>query len=124
MSKLKENKEFILRYFESMSGKPKSDDACRKWTSDEQLIGHIAFFESIFPRYEIYADEMTAEGDRVVVRARMRGTHSGPFQNIPPTGKIVEMPFSICYTIKDGLITHHWLIADQALLMQQLGVES
>jgi predicted ester cyclase len=34
----------------------------------------------------------------------------------------VEFPFSIGYEIEDDKIISHWLIADQMMLMEQLGV--
>ncbi|RYY10835.1 MAG: hypothetical protein EOO04_36255 [Chitinophagaceae bacterium] len=89
---------------------------------DEVLIEHIAFFDSAFPCYEIFADEMTAEGNRVVVRARFKGIHEGELNGILPTGRKVDFPFVISYELENGKIVHHWLIADQMSLMEQLGV--
>jgi predicted ester cyclase len=43
---------------------------------------------------------------------------------IPPTYKDIELPFVICYEIENQIIIHHWLIADQQLLMEQLGLAS
>ena len=123
MSLQKENKEFIIRYLNALSGKPKTLADSDKWMSDQHLKEHIHFFESIFPSYEVFADEMTAEGDRVIVRARMKGVHQGTFHGIPPTFREVEMPFAISYTIKDNMIVDHWLIADSMELLQQLGIE-
>jgi predicted ester cyclase len=122
MSKQKENKEFILKYFEAISGKTKLASTCDQFMIDDELKQHILFFDTIFPEYEIFADEMTAEDDRVTVRARLTGVHKGPFNGIPPTFKKVEMPFAVSYTIRHGKIVDHWLIADQIMLMQQLGV--
>lgn len=122
MSKQKENKAFILRYFNAFSGKPKLPDTCDEYMTDQGLKEHILFFDTIFPNYEIHADQMTAEDDRVTVLARLVGTHKGNFNGIPPTFKEIEMPFAINYTIRDGKIIDHWLIADQVALMQQLGV--
>lgn len=34
----------------------------------------------------------------------------------------MDLPFVIRYTIKDNIIVDHWLIADQVILMEQLGV--
>ena len=122
MNKQSGNKEFILRYFNAVSGKRKVPEICDQFMTDPELKEHILFFDTIFPEYEIFADEMTAEGDRVTVRARMKGVHKGLFNGIPPTLKEVEMPFAISYTIRSGKIVDHWLIADQVALMQQLGV--
>ena len=93
-----------------------------KYLSDVHLIEHIEFFDSVFPGYELFADEMLAEGNRVVVRARVKGRHEGELNGIPPTYKQVEFPFAIGYEIENNKIISHWLIADQMMLMEQLGV--
>ena len=122
MNKQKVNKEFVLRYFEAISGKPKTAAICDEFMDDEELKEHILFFDTIFPEYELFADEMVAEADKITIRARMKGVHKGLFNGIPPTNREVEMPFAINYTIHNGKIVDHWLIADQVALMQQLGV--
>ena len=67
MQQLQQNKEFIIRYFNALSGVPKTQELLEKYITDEELIGHIDFFEAVFPGYEVISDEMTAEGNRVVV---------------------------------------------------------
>src|SRR5262245_22313940 len=42
---------------------------------------------SAFPGIRSTIEDMVAEGDRVVVRTTLRGTHGGPFMGLPPTGK-------------------------------------
>ena len=122
MEQLKKNKAFVIRYFNAMSGVTKTRELSREYMTDEELIEHIAFFESVFPKYEIFADEMIAEGNKVVVRARLKGKHKGELNRIPPTNKEVDFPFVINYEIENDQIIHHWLIADQMTLMEQLGV--
>src|SRR5215831_8908518 len=122
MEQLKRNKEFIIRYFNALSGITKTRELMEKYIADEELMGHIAFFDSVFPNYEVFADEMTAEGNRVVVRARMKGVHLGEFNGIPPTNRKIEVSFAISYEIENEKIVHHWLIADSMTLMEQLGV--
>ena len=122
MEQQKHNKEFVIRYFNAISGVTKTRELMEKYTTDEELMGHVAFFEASFPRYELFADEMTAEGNRVVVRARTTGVHEGEFSGILPTHRKIEMPFVISYEIENGKIIHSWIIADQMLLMEQLGV--
>jgi predicted ester cyclase len=124
MENHKQNKELIIRYINALSGKEKTREVMEKFVTDEELIGHIIFFDSAFPKYEMFADEITAEGNRVVIRARFKGCHTGIFNDISPTNRNVEFPFVISYDIESGKIVHHWLIADQTILMEQLGVTS
>ncbi|NVO19532.1 MAG: ester cyclase [Bacteroidetes bacterium] len=122
MEQQRENKEFVIRYLNALSGKTKTRELMEQYMTDEELLGHIAFFDTAFPKYEMFADEITAEGNRVVVRARMKGCHEGEFNGIMPTYKNVEFPFVVSYDIENGMIVHHWLIADSMALMEQLGV--
>lgn len=122
MQQLQRNKEFIIRYFNALSGVIKTRELLEEYITDEELMGHIAFFDTVFPKYEMFADEMTAEGNRVVVRARTTGVHEGVFNGILPTHRRIAVPFMVSYEIENGKIAHHWIIADQIALMEQLGV--
>ena len=122
MDQQKENKEFVIRYLNALSGVTKTREIMDEYLADEELINHIIFFDTVFPKYEMFADEITAEGNRVVVRARLKGCHKGELNGIQPTNKDVEFPFFISYDIENGKIVNHWLIADQMMLMEQLGV--
>lgn len=118
------NKALIRRYLEALSGKEKPAVIVDEYVADEdeELKQHIAFFEASFPRYELIAEDMIAEGDKVTVHARFQGTHAGALGDIPPTGKQVSQPFIITYRIANGKIVQHWMGFDQLALMQQLGV--
>ena len=122
MDQLKANKEFVLEYFNAISGVIKTKALLDRYITDPDLTSHILFFDSVLPRYELFVDEMTAEGNRVIVLARLKGSHEGEFKGIPPTGKKVEFSFAIGYEIEDRKIQHHWLIADQMSFMEQLGL--
>ncbi len=122
MDQQKKNTEFVIRYISALSGVTKTRELMEEYLADEELINHIIFFDTVFPKYEMFADEITAEGNRVVVRARLKGCHKGELNGIQPTNRDVEFPFFISYDIENGKIVHHWLIADQMMLMEQLGV--
>ncbi len=122
MENLKKNREFIIRYYNAISGTEKSRELCEQFTNDEKLIEHIQFFEGAFPKYELFIEEMVTEDSKVVVRGRATGIHNGALNGIPPTGKKMDLPFIIRYTIENGTISDHWLLADQMILMEQLGV--
>ena len=121
MNQQMKNKEFVIEYFNAINGKEKTVEIMRQYISDEVLIEHIAFFDSVFPKYEMTIDEITADGNRVTVRSRLKGKHEGVFGDIQPTFRDVEMPFVVGYEIENRMIISHWLIADQLTLMEQLG---
>ena len=122
MNLVKKNKEFIIGYLNAVSGVIKTRELLEQYITDQGLIEHILFFDSVFPRYDGLIDEITGEGNRVIVRARMKGKHEGELNGIPPTHKEVEFPFVVGYEIEKNKIISHWLIADQMMLLEQLGV--
>ena len=88
MEQLNKNKEFLINYFNAMaSDAPRTREFLEQYMSDEALIAHIQYFETVFPGYEVYAEEMTAEGNRVIVQARLKGIHKGDLSGILPTFK-------------------------------------
>ena len=44
-----------------------------------------------FPDFHVTVEDVMAEGDVVSGRLRLRGTHTGPFQGIPPTGAPIDV---------------------------------
>jgi predicted ester cyclase len=123
MITLNQTKELVVEYFKAISGVEKTPELLGQYTTDQELINHIAFFDAAFPNYDLIADEMTSEGNRVVVRARVVGRHEGELNGIPPTFKEVDFPFVIGYEIEGDKIVDHWMVADQMLLLDQLGIK-
>lgn len=118
-----ENKEFIRRYLEAVSGHPKPPALVDQYVAEQPLKDHIAGGEQGFPRYTMDIDMLIAEDDLVSVIGRFGGTHTGPFMGIPATGKTAsDVPFHITYRVENGKIVDHWLLMDSAALMQKLGL--
>ncbi len=122
MDHTKKNKEFVIRYLNALSGEVKTREVCEQYITDQGLIEHILFFDGVFPKYEMFMDEITGEGNRIIVRGRLKGKHEGELNGIPPTRKEVLFPFVVGYEIENYKIISHWLLADQMMLMEQLGV--
>lgn len=122
MDQPKKNKEFIIKYMNAISGVEKTPALLSEFMTDEGLKAHVLFFDSVFPKCSAFLDEMVAEGKKVVLRARLKGRHEGMIKGIPPTYRDVEYPFVVCYEIENEKIVHHWVIADQTILMEQLGL--
>ena len=84
-------------------------------------MGHQAFLTA-FPDTQVTTDELIAEGEKVVERFTARGTHTGPFMDMPPTGKSFVVSGVSIFRVADGKIVEHWGLNDAAGLMQQLGM--
>jgi steroid delta-isomerase-like uncharacterized protein len=77
-----------------------------------------------FPDGRYHLQEVVAAADRVVARSTFRGTQTGPFGPLPPTGCRVEVSFMDFYRVAEGKISEHWHNFDQFGLMKQLGAIS
>lgn len=75
-----------------------------------------------FPDQRTDIDDLIAEGDKVVMRFTVSGTHKGPLMGIPATGKSYSVPGMSVFRIADGKIAEHWGVFDQMAVMQQLGL--
>jgi steroid delta-isomerase-like uncharacterized protein len=74
-----------------------------------------------FPDAHSVLEDLIAEGDKVVARFSMRGTHQGDFMGIPPTGKQISMTGIWIDRIEDNRVVEGWGNTDDLGLMQQIG---
>jgi predicted ester cyclase len=122
METTEKNRQTILRYYEAISGVAKTKALLSRYVHDRLLVERVLYYEKLFPRYELILDEITCEEDRVIVRGRARGKHTGETEGFPPTFRIVETPFVTGYRIQKGKIMDHWLVTDQMEMLEQLGL--
>jgi predicted ester cyclase len=106
----------------AVSGVIKTRALLDVYITDQKLTDHILFFDTVFPKYEMFIDQVAAEDNSVIIRARLKGCHEGEFNGIAPTYRSVEFPVVVGYEIENEKIINHWVIADQVMLMEQLGV--
>jgi steroid delta-isomerase-like uncharacterized protein len=76
--------------------------------------------KNAFPDLQAHIEDIFAAQDKVAVRIRFRGTHSGEFLGIPATGRSIEYVSHEFYRIADGLIAEEWICSDMATLLRQL----
>lgn len=91
----------------------------------EGIAGHqaiVRLFTSAFPDGRWKVEDMVAEDDKVVARTTFRGTHTGDFFGIPPTGRSVAFGGVHIMRYEDGKLIEHWGSNDDLSLMRQLGV--
>jgi steroid delta-isomerase-like uncharacterized protein len=75
-----------------------------------------------FPDVRTTIEDLVAEGDMVVKRFTVRGTHTGDFNGIPPTGKRFTLKGIDILRFIDGKIQEIWIGYDMLGMLQQLGV--
>jgi steroid delta-isomerase-like uncharacterized protein len=82
----------------------------------------ISMFLAAFPDLQLTVEDLIAEGDRVVARWTLRGTHQGASLGMPPTGKQVTMPGISIVRFDGGKSAEQWVVHDQLGMLQQLGL--
>ena len=85
------------------------------WRQNFEMMKHA------FPDVQSHIEDIFAAQDKVAVRLRIRGTHSGEFLGIPATGRTVEYVSHEFYRIAGGLIAEEWICSDMTTLLRQLG---
>ena len=82
----------------------------------------VAMFRTAFPDLRCTVEDEIREGDQFAAHWTLRGTHKGPFQGNPPTGKLVEVQGIIFARTENSRIVEDWTLFDQMGILQQLGV--
>jgi steroid delta-isomerase-like uncharacterized protein len=97
---------------EELPGIPSNREGIRAWAT---------LMRNAFPDLVVSINQMVASGDEVWVHMTMKGTHSGPFMDIPPTGRKVEISGIDRVRVRNGKAVEHWGVTDNLTLLQQLG---
>jgi steroid delta-isomerase-like uncharacterized protein len=77
-----------------------------------------------FPDLTIHVDELVGEGDKVVWRITASGTHDGPFQGVPASGKSVRFGAHYTFRFENGKIVERWSTLDRLSVLVQIGAVS
>jgi len=88
----------------------------------EPFKQYLSMLLIAFPDLHVSIEDVIGEGDRVVVRCTLRGTHQGELMGMAPTGKQVAMTGIAIILIANGKLVEEWANTDILGMMQQLGV--
>ena len=99
----------------NLAGAPYAQSGPRAWRSNAAMLF------SAFPDIQLHVEDMFAVDDRVAVRMRLKGTHTGEFLGNPPTGNRIDYESNELYRIADGKIAEEWICSDMLTLMSQIG---
>jgi steroid delta-isomerase-like uncharacterized protein len=83
--------------------------------------GFLSAFTAGFPDSRISIESCISEGDTVVSRWTLTGTHQDEFQGIPATGRPVRFTGIEFNKVTDGKIVEHWSMFDNLALLRQIG---
>ena len=73
-----------------------------------------------FPDAAVRIEDLINGEDRIAVRFTLSGTHRGPFQSIPATGRNIALKGMTILRFAGGKCVERWAMADFADLMAQL----
>jgi predicted ester cyclase len=75
-----------------------------------------------FPDLHVAIEDVIEEGDKVVVRDTVTGTHLGEYRGLAPTGKSVAYNEIFICRFAGGRIAEIWGVVDVFAQLRQLGV--
>ena len=90
-------------------------------TGAEVLKEVFARLLRAFPDLHVTVEDLIAEGDKVVARDTVTGTHQGEYMGIAPTGKSVTYNEIFIVRLAEGRIAETWGVVDVLSQMRQLG---
>jgi len=115
------NRELALRWMEEIWNQRKAEVVDE--LMHEEAVGHMeggdargpAGFKVVhsvmlqaIPDLRIEVEDSVAEGDAVVLRWRVGGTHRGEGLGIPPSGRTVDAHGMSWFRIRDGRMVEGW----------------
>ena len=87
----------------------------------ETVKENIVWFRNVFPDLTCTIDDQLAEGEKVVSRWTVRGTHQGEFFGVPATGERIEMRGIQIDRFEEGKLVEERAEFDLLGALQQLG---
>jgi len=84
-----------------------------EFRGQEGIARSVAMYRALFPDLRIDVVDQVSEGDRVVSRWVLQGTHRG---------RRVTLPGITISRFEDGKIAEDWTVSDNLTLMRQVGL--
>ena len=81
---------------------------------------HEALWEA-FPDAQLAVEDLVVEADRVALRYRLQGTHSGNYLGVAPTGLAFDVEGLTLLRVADGRVVEEWHSPTELAILRQLG---
>ena len=148
---VEENKAIVRRFYESIGGEQwccRIREAENREAETEQLLStffaeyyapncfmhategdrslkedirETAPYFTAFPDLKATVEDIIAEGDKVIARWTMNGTHENTVRDIPATGKKVTVNGVTIKRMVNGKVVEEWALINMLGLYQQIG---
>jgi predicted ester cyclase len=82
----------------------------------------FARLHRVFGDLHVTIEDLIEEGDMVVSRNSVTGTHRGEYMGLPPTGKAVTYNEIFIFRFANGRVAETWGVVDVFSQMRQLGL--
>jgi len=127
------SKDIVLRFMEEHFKPPEfamelcTPDLTVHWNWADETAGAAQVATVLEDYLEAFSDlcveveDCFAEGDKVAVRFRLFGTHSGEYRGAQPTGKKWSISELLIFRLDNGRIAEAWVSIDELHRLEQLG---
>ena len=75
----------------------------------------------IYPDIHLTVEDLIGEGDKVVGRTTVTGTHRGELMGVAPTGNSVTYNEMFMFRFADGRVVETWGVIDVYAQLKQIG---
>ena len=86
------------------------------------LVAVLEYYFTAFPDLHYELEDLVADGDKVVVRVTMTGTHKGDYAGAPGSGKTFAVDEVDIFDVVDGRISGYRIVWDELGFRRQLGL--
>ena len=118
------NKALVQRFIEEVYNRGNLDVLPPVPPGPQNVKHHVKAWRSAFPDLRVTVEDLVAEGNKVVYRWTIRGTHQGTFMGAPGTGKEVTASGIVILQVEDDRFVELWQSYDRLGFLQQLGALS
>jgi predicted ester cyclase len=87
----------------------------------DSMIPVFADLSSAIPDMDITILDVLVHGNKVAVRARVTGTHSGPLMGIAPTSRPIDFAIHSFHELRRDRIAKTWHLEDWLDVFRQVG---
>ncbi|OME94644.1 MULTISPECIES: ester cyclase [Paenibacillus] len=123
------NVETVNQFIEAFWNQSELESVDRFLTDDYQELSYqskeglkkfAATILEAFPDKRYTVEEIIGQGDKVLVRMTVKGTHQGMFFGTAPTGNTIDVTLYRQYRVVDGKIAEHRGWIDMVSMWSQI----